>query len=252
VPDAVLLLHGQPGAASDWDGVLEHLRGRADAVAIDRPGWDGHTRARDLAGNGRAALAALDARGVATATVVGYSLGAAIAAWLAIHHPDRVDALVLVAPATTVSALDPLDRVLALPVVAELASVAGMGGVRLVFSVGRLRTRLATAARLPGGPVTRARRALLAPPAWRSHAIEHRALIHGVPELEPRLATITAPTTILAGGQDQIVSPHAARRVAEQIPGARLVMKSDAGHLLPQRDPAFVADAIVAALPGGD
>jgi pimeloyl-ACP methyl ester carboxylesterase len=67
VTDA-LLLHGQPGGAADWDGVLAALDGRARAVAINRPGWDGRTRAQDLAGNARAALAVLDARGVKRAS----------------------------------------------------------------------------------------------------------------------------------------------------------------------------------------
>jgi pimeloyl-ACP methyl ester carboxylesterase len=251
MPDAVLLLHGQPGGAADWDGVVEHLRGRAEAIAIDRPGWGGwHGRARDLAGNAQAAVAALDERGIEKATVVGHSLGAAIAAQMAVDHPDRLDALVLVAPAANISSLDPLDRVLALPVIAELAAVATMGGLGLFLSVERVRTRLAAVSRLPGGYLIGARRALLAPPAWRSYAVEQRALVHGVPELEPRLITITAPTTILAGAHDRIVSPHAARRLAEQIPGSRLAIKQDAGHLLPQRDPEFVADHIVAALPG--
>jgi pimeloyl-ACP methyl ester carboxylesterase len=250
--DAVLLLHGQPGGAADWEGVVEHLSGRADVLAIDRPGWDGRSRARDLAGNARAALAALDERGIARATVAGHSLGAAIAAWLAVHHPDRLDSLVLVAPAANISSLDPIDRLLALPVLAELAAAAGMGGLGLFLSVARLRTRLAATAHLPGGYLAGARSALLAPPAWRSYAIEQRALVHGLPELEPQLSTILAPTTILAGDHDRIVSPHAARRLAEQIPGARLVIKPGAGHLLPQRDPEFVADQIVAALPGGE
>jgi pimeloyl-ACP methyl ester carboxylesterase len=252
MPDAVLLLHGQPGGAGDWEGVVEHLAGRAEVVAIDRPGWDGHSRARDLAGNARAALAALDERGIARATVAGHSLGAAIAAWLAVHHPERLDALVLVSPAANVSSLDPADRWLALPVLAELAAAAGMGGLGLVLSVGRVRTRLAATAHLPGGYLGRARRALLAPPAWRSYAIEQRALVRGLPELEPGLATIAAPTTILTGDHDRIVSLHAVRRLAEQIPGARLVIRPGAGHLLPQRDPAFVAEAIVAALPSGE
>jgi len=96
VTDA-LLLHGQPGGAADWDGVRSALDGRATALAIDRPGWDGETRAQDLAGNARAALAALDAHGIERAVVVGHSLGAAIAAWLAVHHGERVSALVLAA-----------------------------------------------------------------------------------------------------------------------------------------------------------
>ncbi|HEY5244275.1 MAG TPA: alpha/beta fold hydrolase, partial [Acidimicrobiales bacterium] len=92
---------------------------------------------------------------------------------------------------------------------------------------------------------------LLRPGAWRSYATEQRALVRGVTALEPSLPTISAPTAILFGDRDAIVSPGASRRLSEQIPGARLVVRPGAGHLLPQRAPGFVADEILAALPGG-
>lgn len=245
---AVLLLHGQPGSAADWEGVMISLRGRADALAINRPGWDGHSRAQDLAGNARAALAALDERGVTRAAVAGHSLGAAIAAWLAVHHPDRVSALILAAPAANLASLDPFDRWLAAPAVAELAAAVGMGGLGVALSVARLRHRLNRSAQLPPGYLSRARRTLLAPGAWRSYAAEQRAMLRDLPALEVALGAIAAPTTILVGDHDRIVPPVASRRLAEQIPGARLVIRPGAGHLLPQRQPAFVAQEILAAL----
>jgi pimeloyl-ACP methyl ester carboxylesterase len=251
VTDA-LLLHGQPGGAADWDGVLAALDGRARAVAINRPGWDGRTRAQDLAGNARAALEVLDARGVKRAAVIGHSLGAAIAAWLAVHHGERVSALVLVAPAANVAALGRLDRWLATPGLAELWGATAMASLGLALSVDRVRGRVAAAAGLPDGYLRRARTTLLRPGAWRSYAIEQRALVRGVTALQPGLATIAAPTTILFGDRDAIVSPAASRRLSEQIPRARLVVRPGAGHLLPQRAPAFVADEILAALPGDD
>jgi pimeloyl-ACP methyl ester carboxylesterase len=245
---AVLLLHGQPGGAADWDGVVEHLDGHAEALALDRPGWDGTSRALDLAGNARAALAALDARGVTRAAVAGHSLGAAIAAWLAAHHPDRVSALVLAAPAANLVSLDALDRYLAAPALGELAAAVAMGGLGLALSVDRVRTRVAATAGLQTGYLRRARRTLLAPSAWRSYAIEQRAFIRDLPALDSALGAITAPTTILVGDRDRIVSPAASRRLADQVPGSSLVVRAGAGHLLPQREPAFVAREILAAL----
>ena len=66
--DPVLLLHGQPGSASDWGGVISAIGDRAPAVALDRPGWDATSRASDLAGNAAAAIA-VDVNG--NAYVVG-------------------------------------------------------------------------------------------------------------------------------------------------------------------------------------
>jgi pimeloyl-ACP methyl ester carboxylesterase len=247
VTDA-LLLHGQPGGAADWDGVLVAMRGRATAVAIDRPGWDGHSRAQDLAGNARAALGALDARGIERAIVVGHSLGAAIAAWLAVHHADRVSGLVLVAPAANLAAIGRLDRWLATPGLAEVTGAAAMATLGLALSPEPVRGRVATALGMPESYLRRARTILLRPEAWRSYATEQRALIRGVTALERDLASIAVPTTILSGDRDAIVAPAAARRLSVQIPAARLVVVPGAGHLLPQRSSAAVAEAIVAAL----
>ena len=78
----------------------------------------------------QAALAALDARGIERATIVGHSLGGAVAAWLAAHHPERVAALVLAAPAANVASLEWMDRWLTLPVAGTLTSAASLTGTR--------------------------------------------------------------------------------------------------------------------------
>ena len=82
----------------------------------------------------------------------------------------------------------------------------------------------------------------------RAYASEQRTLIRDLPQLERRLADITAPTTILTGARDRIVPPRAARVLARQISGARLVVAPDAGHLLPHRAPELMADVILTAL----
>jgi pimeloyl-ACP methyl ester carboxylesterase len=243
----VLLLHGQPGTAADWDGVVAGLGGRADVMAVDRPGYDG-SRAEDLAGNARAALAALDARAASRAIVAGHSLGAAVAAWLAVTHPDRVAALVLAAPAANVAALYPLDRWLAAPLAAELAAAASLGGLGTALAIGPLRRRIATATRLQDAYLSAAGRVARRPAVWRAYASEQRTLVRELPELERRLGRIAAPTTIIAGGGDRIVPATATRRLSRQIPGARLQISVGTGHLVPQRDPEAVAAAILAAL----
>jgi pimeloyl-ACP methyl ester carboxylesterase len=243
----VLLLHGQPGTAADWDGVVAGLAGRAGVLAVDRPGWDGRP-ATDLAGNVRAALAALDERQVARAVVAGHSLGAAVAAWLAATHPERVAGLVLAAPAANLAALYRVDRWLAAPLAGELVAGATLGGLGTALALGPLRRRIAAVTHLQDAYLQTAGRAARRPGAWRAYAAEQRALVRELPELERRLGRIVAPTTIIAGGRDRIVPAAATRRLSHQIPGARLQISPRTGHLVPQRDPATVVAAILAAL----
>jgi pimeloyl-ACP methyl ester carboxylesterase len=243
--DSVLLLHGQPGAATDWNRVCATLGDRvANTIAIDRPGWDRRSAVTDLAGNAQAALAALDRAGVASATVVGHSLGAAVAAWLAASARERVSRLVLVAPAANLDSLSAIDYLLAAPVVGWLAGIGAMAGGGLVLGAGPLRRWVAEATALDDRYLRAAGRMLLAPAAWRAFVREQRMLVGNLPALERRLADISVPTTIVAGTGDRVVPIAAARRLADQIPGAELVEIAHAGHLLHVQQAGHLAEVI--------
>jgi pimeloyl-ACP methyl ester carboxylesterase len=245
--ETVLLLHGQPGGARDWDGVIGALDGRVDTIAADRPGWDGRSAPRDLAGNAAAALAVLDARGAARATVVGHSFGAAVAAWLGAEHPERVGSLVLLAPAANRASLQWMDRWLAAPVAGPVLSAAAMAGPGLAVAGPHLRRWLASRSGLGGDYLEAAGRMLRRPSAWRSFTVEQRALIAQLPALESRLARIAAPATIVIGSTDRVVPPSSAKLLATQIPRAQLAPIRGAGHLLALRHPGRVAEITLAA-----
>lgn len=230
--DPVLLLHGQPGAARDWDPLQAAVDGVVSTIAIDRPGWDGRSAVTGLAGNALAALGALERAGVASATVVGHSLGAAVAAWFACSDPDRVGRLVLIAPAANVESLSVVDYLLAAPVVGWLAAIGAMGGGGLVLGAGPVRRWVAEATALDERYLQSAGRMLLAPWAWRAFVREQRYLVRDLPALERRLSELSVPTTIVAGTSDHVVPIESARRLATQIAGAELVEIERAGHLL--------------------
>lgn len=194
--------------------------------------------------SGRVALSVLDARRIGCATVVGHSFGAGVAAWLAIHHPDRVSRLVLVAPAANASSLYEADRLLALPLVGSLASAAILGATGLALRIGPLRRQLADRFTVDASNLASLARILLSPSSWRAFVIEQRAMVSDLPALERELHRITAETVIVAGSADRTIPPHAVRRLCEQIPRARFVLISGAGHLLPQLHPKQLAEVI--------
>jgi pimeloyl-ACP methyl ester carboxylesterase len=245
--DPVLLLHGQPGSARDWERVLASIGERARTIAIDRPGWDGHNAATDLRGNSAAALVALDAAGAERATVVGHSFGGGVAAWLAAHYPERVGALVLVAPSANAASLNRLDRWLAKPVLGELACATMLGAAGVLLSAAAVRRRLARELAIGDGYLQSSARRLLTPSAWHAFTFEQRALVRDLPALEPALGRISAPTTIVAGARDLVVPLSSLRKLAAQIPHSELRMIERAGHLLPLRRAQLLAEIILAA-----
>ena len=242
--DPVLLLHGQPGAAAEWERVRASIGDGRLTIAFDRPGWDRRSAVRDLAGNASAARAVLDRVGVARATVVGHSLGAAIAAWLAWSSPKRVGRLVLIAPAANADSLSAGDYLLAAPVIGWLTSIGAMAAGGVALGAGPVRRWVAETTALDDRYLRAAGRTLLSPYTWRSFVREQRLLLRDLPALERRLGQISAPTTVLAGTMDSVVPIGAARRLAGQLPRAELVEIEHAGHLLHQHHAGEVARVI--------
>jgi pimeloyl-ACP methyl ester carboxylesterase len=209
----ILLLHGQPGNARDWDAVIASIGTGANVLAVDRPGWDGSSAPGGFERSAEAALAALDLAQADSATVVGYSYGAGVAAWIAARHPERVERLVLVSPAANTASLTLVDRLLALPLVGHAASVA----------LGSLRS----------------------PRTARSFYVEQRSLIRDLSALEAALHRISAPTTIVIGTSDTVVPPRSARLLAAQIGSSELIDVPGGHHLLIAEIPARLAEIIL-------
>lgn len=99
----VVLIHGNVGSSPFFFPVMQHLPRRYRPIAVDLRGFGGTqalpvdaTRGmRDFSDD---VAAALDALGLDTAHIVGWSLGGGVAMRLAIDAPERVDSLTLIAP----------------------------------------------------------------------------------------------------------------------------------------------------------
>ncbi len=98
----VVLIHGYSGDLNNWLFNIEPLAAVAPVIAIDLPGHGGSSKEigdGSLESLADTIAAALDALGVAEAHLIGHSLGAAIAARLAIDHTGLARSLTLIAPA---------------------------------------------------------------------------------------------------------------------------------------------------------
>ena len=95
----LLAIHGITSTSRSWLATARALGNRATLLAVDLRGR-GHSVALPptvgLDAHVRDMVAVLDTAGLDRAVVVGHSLGAYIAARLAVRHPERVTRLVLV------------------------------------------------------------------------------------------------------------------------------------------------------------
>jgi pyruvate dehydrogenase E2 component (dihydrolipoamide acetyltransferase) len=98
----VVFIHGFGGDLNNWLFNVEPVMARAPVIAIDLPGHGGSSKAvgdGSLAALAGAVTGTLDALGAQRAHLVGHSLGAAVAARVAIDRPDLAASLTLIAPA---------------------------------------------------------------------------------------------------------------------------------------------------------
>ncbi len=213
----VVFIHGSPGSWEDWKLVMTRprMRLRFNLLAVDRPGWgrDHELSAvvPELARQSRLLRPVLDVADPEQKVIlVGHSLGGPIVARMAVDYPDKVAAIVLLAPS-----LDPdLDAV-------------------------RWYNRLADYL-----PV----RFFLPEMFVRSNA-EILALPHELRQLAEKMGMIRIPVVVVHGLKDKLVDPgntdYARSRLTHAVYDETLL--PNFGHLIPQLRPAEVVLAVEAA-----
>jgi pimeloyl-ACP methyl ester carboxylesterase len=233
----VLLVHGASVNARDlYESLGPGLRQRYRVLAMDRPGI-GHSnrppQAEQLAVQAALAASVIAESGAESAIVVAQSLGAATALRLALDFPDRVDGLVLLAPAShpypggnawhaelgATPILGPAFAWLFVPVVGP---PLGQAGVPAGFAP----------AEPPQDYAQRVGLGLLFRPSqFVANAQDVVATNREFAAQSPRYPSIAAPTIIITPDRDNVVSPTIhAQALAAAIPAAELITLPGAGH----------------------
>jgi pimeloyl-ACP methyl ester carboxylesterase len=184
-------------------------------------------------------------------TVVGHSLGGGIALELALKHPERVGALVLIGSVGVAGALSGFDRLLVVPMVGSGILRAGVATIRRGLITARRYSQRHPDARVAKKvavlPTLQAAIGSDGRPmigrSRRSFLVEQRALLAETPELERLLGRISVPTAVVTGASDRIVPPSAARSLAGLVPDAELIVVPG-GHLIPFEQPEKLAEIV--------
>jgi pimeloyl-ACP methyl ester carboxylesterase len=181
-------------------------------------------------------LAAMAARILAQApprfSLAGLSMGGYVAMEIMRRAPDRVERLALMdttaRPDTPEQSQRRIDAV-------ALAQAGGFEKIMPTLLPMLVHPDHLALERVGGLAKDMARRIGAEAFARQQNAIRHR------PDARPALPRITCPTLVLVGRDDALTPPDRAEEMAALIPGARLVMIEECGHLSAIEQPQAVS-----------
>jgi pimeloyl-ACP methyl ester carboxylesterase len=245
----VVLIHGLPGTAEDWEDVTPLLAGHR-TIAIDRPGF-GYSSGGYVPFNRQLEVIheLLAKLHVTRPILVGHSYGGTISLGLAERYPSDVRGLVLVDAAAAGQKIDGftaaqahLVKFLQLPAIRQVSN-ATFGQLLTTVSVNQ-----ADAEAFHPLPVVAAHRRRVLEinmthgnlEAWSGEIL---ASTGAIAQIDKGLSGIETPAVVIQGEQDELVNQSHGRKLAATLPHARLVMLYG-GHMQPYDHPAAIAAAV--------
>lgn len=254
---AVVLLHGFTGSSASWAQIAPRLA--QAGYRVWAPDLLGHGAgdapadpARYAMAQAAADLAALfriwqgeagEQAGEKPLHLLGYSMGGRLALYLALHHPQWVQTLVLESASPGLD--DPAQRAARRAQDEALAQRILERGISAFVDEWERLPLWASQARLPEEVRRSLRRQRLANrPLGLANSL--RGMGTGVqPSLWPHLGELTCPVLLVVGAEDaKFVAIN--RRMARLIPQARLVVVPQAGHTVHLEQPAAFVEHLLA------
>ena len=266
---ALLLIHGIGDSSAVWAEIIPHLAKRHTVIAPDLLGHGRSDKPRgdySVAAYANAMRDLLAVLNVERATIVGHSLGGAVAMQFAYQFPQLVERLVLASSSGITKHVHVMLRLISVPVANEWMGLLKLPGGRTAARVAyNFVEQLATGDVDPGAMLTRTPdimrvvgelddraeyavflRSLRAVVDWRGQVITL---------LDRCYLNSAVPVQIVWGGRDSIFPVGHAHLAHSAMPGSRLSVFSRCGHYPFRDDPLgflrVVEDFLEATAPAG-
>ncbi len=247
----LVLVHAFPLDHGMWERQLplaEHVR----LIVPDLRGFgaSGDSLPTSIAAMADDVAIMLDAMHVdRPAVICGVSMGGYVAQHVAVRHPKRVAALVLVD--TKLEADTPEARAARL----DLAAKVGRVGQSILADamIPRLLAAPRSDAEETVAALHAANESLLKQTILRQPVATIQAALAALgdrPDMTASMGQVASPTLLVVGEHDQITPPACLERAEAIMPNAKLLIVPGAGHLVPLEAPAIFNRAVMDFLAG--
>jgi pimeloyl-ACP methyl ester carboxylesterase len=245
----LLLIHGMAGTCANWESVIEPLAIDRTVIAPDFPGHGasapggGDYSLGGLASSLRDLMLSL---GHERATLVGHSLGGGVAMQFTYQFPEMVERLALVSSGGLGPDVSPILRAAALPGADLFISATAGVGSQIGSVIGRGFGALGMRPNADLAEVSRGYATL----ADRERRKAFLATLRSVVGMEgQRIAALdrlylaeALPLLIVWGENDTIIPVEHGRDAHAQLPGSRLEVFEETGHVpMLERPGRFIA-----------
>jgi 3-oxoadipate enol-lactonase/4-carboxymuconolactone decarboxylase len=230
----LVLLHSLGSSLRLWDRLMPAFEAQFRVLRVDLPGHgrSALAHAEDLEGFVAPLIRTLDLHGVERAHFCGISLGGLVIQHLALHHPLRVDRIVLANTAARIGTEASWQ---------ERIDAVRRGGIGGLFPGVTARWVSADFARLHAGRLEEAANLLR---ACSAEAYIQACAVLARTDLRGSVSRIKAPALVIAGDQDAATTPEEGRFLSEHIEGSRF-MALRAAHLSVVEQPGEFARAVL-------
>ncbi|MFN8383093.1 MAG: alpha/beta hydrolase [Anaerolineales bacterium] len=245
-----ILLHGFGASLFSWHEVAEPLSQYGTVLAYDRPAfglterplkWEGESPYSPQS-QVNIVIGLMDKLGIEKAVLIGNSAGGTISIQVALQHPERVEALILVDAAVYAgggapSWVRPLLKTPQMqhlgPLVARQLQAQGVEFIKTAWhNPANITPEVFEGYQKP-----------LQVDNW-DKALWELTIASAESRLVERLNEITMPTLVITGDDDRIVPTEQSLRLADELPNAKLSVIAQSGHLPHEEKPIEFMKAV--------
>jgi len=249
---AVLLIHGLPGCIEDWEPIMPELSKRFHVIAYDRPGHgfsSANSLKYNLDYNADIAFAIVHKLGLNNPVIVGHSYGGSITLAMAVRDLSDIKAFVSVSPIiSTKRRPDLIFKMLKIPLVGSalrlFIKLFGRNmvkkGMNIAFDPNQKD--------MPQDFIDKRCMIISQPNNITTTAREEMAIRLDLSNITMHYDNIKKPLFIVHGISDRVVPVGDAISLQEKVPGLKLILLKETGHMVQYAKPTDLIKVIEQAV----